>query len=64
VAGGEVAFRAPRGRLLWGSPPGQERPGEADAGLKLERLPEAKELAGRECDLRPAGGAKSRALPR
>lgn len=38
LAGGEVVFRKPGVRVVWGHPPGQEEAGEASASEKLRRL--------------------------
>jgi hypothetical protein len=59
---GEVVLRTPRFRLLWGRPPGQEKAAEASAAEKLNRLPDAAALAGKECDLRPSAGPKQRPM--
>jgi hypothetical protein len=61
VEEGEVTIRAGKYRLLWGRPPGYEKPGEASTAEKLRRLPAEAALQGRECDLRPAAGARERA---
>src|SRR5262249_36192788 len=61
VEEGEVTIRAAKYRLLWGRPPGYEKAGEASAAEKVLRLPAEAALQGKECDLRPAAGAKERA---
>jgi hypothetical protein len=38
VVGGEVVFRKPGVRVVWGHAPGHEEPGEAPAKVKLRRL--------------------------
>jgi hypothetical protein len=45
-------------RILWGSAPGQELPGEAHASVKVRRLAEAGPLDAMRWDLRPEGGMK------
>jgi hypothetical protein len=45
-------------RILWGSAPGQETPGEAPASVKVRRLEEAGALDSMVWDLRPEGGMK------
>lgn len=64
IDAGEVTLVWPRGRVLWGRPPGLERSNEAAAGVKADRLPEAAKLAGLEYDVRPAAAAKQRPLDR
>lgn len=60
VSEGEVTLDAAKCRLVWGRPPGQEKPGEATAATKLRRLPELGSLAGWEWDVRPADGLTKR----
>jgi hypothetical protein len=38
IVQGEVVFRKPGVRVVWGHAPGQEAPGEAPAQVKLRRL--------------------------
>jgi hypothetical protein len=45
-------------RVLWGSAPGRESPGEAAAAVKVRRLAEAGALDGMRWDLRPEGGMR------
>ena len=45
-------------RVVWGSAPGRESPGEALASVKARRLAEAGALDGMQWDLRPEGGMK------
>ena len=45
-------------RVLWGSAPGRESPGEALAAVKARRLAEAGALDSMQWDLRPEGGMK------
>jgi hypothetical protein len=58
VRDGEVELRSEQTRLLWGRPPGEEKPGEAPAGLKRDRLLEQLRKKGTldqdAIDLRPA----------
>lgn len=49
--GGEVVLWSAGKRLLWGRPPGKERPGEPDAAAKAARLARALR-AGEDADLR------------
>jgi hypothetical protein len=57
VAGDSLTLSKPRLRILWGSPPGREQPGEAAADAKVRRLldHQAKHggLEGWEYDVRP-----------
>jgi hypothetical protein len=57
VAGDSLTLSKPRFRILWGSPPGREQPGEAAAEAKVRRLldfqAEHGGLYGCEHDLRP-----------
>jgi hypothetical protein len=46
---GSVTLRTMRARIVWGSPPGEEAPGEANAEAKVNRLLAA---SGAEIDLR------------
>jgi hypothetical protein len=67
-ADGETLTLARPGlRIVWGRAPGREAAGEAPAAAKVQRLLDAwnrrKTLAGREHDLRPAGGARDSPLP-
>lgn len=41
LQGGEVWLRRGQQRIIWGRPPGQEKPGEPDAAAKVERLKKA-----------------------
>lgn len=38
IVGGEIVFRRPGVRIVWGHAPGQEEKGEASAKVKLQRL--------------------------
>ncbi len=48
AAHGRVTLRTARGRIVWGSPPGREQPGEPDAETKRARL---QSTGGGEIDL-------------
>lgn len=62
VAEGEILFRTPKFRLLWGRPPGLEKPDEAPAARKLERLRSLTTLEGQQWDLRPLQSLPPRPL--
>jgi hypothetical protein len=51
---GDIVLRTPATKVLWGRPPGRERPEEARAQRKLQRLLERPHLDGQEHDLRSA----------
>jgi hypothetical protein len=51
---GDVVLRTPGTKVIWGRAPGQERPEEARAERKLQRLLERPVLDGQEHDLRCA----------
>jgi hypothetical protein len=51
---GDIVLRTPGTKVLWGRPPGRERPEEARAERKLQRLLERPNLDGQEHDLRSA----------
>jgi hypothetical protein len=51
---GDLVIRTASTKILWGRPPGRERPEEARAERKLQRLLERPELDGQEHDLRSA----------
>ena len=56
VVSGAIVLDLGETRILWGSPPGQERPGEALASVKVQRLAAAGPLDAAQWDLRPEGG--------
>jgi hypothetical protein len=62
VREGEVTLRTARAVVRWGSPPGKEKSGEADARTKVQRLRDRPRLDGQEHDLRPAAGVVRRSL--
>jgi hypothetical protein len=57
---GDVVLRTAGTKVVWGRPPGRERPEEARAERKLQRLLERPELDGQEHDLRCADCVRRR----
>ncbi len=53
---GAIVLELGKTRILWGSAPGQESPGEARAAVKVQRLAAAGMLDATQWDVRPEGG--------
>ncbi len=61
VVAGNVVLSGPHGRIVWGAAPGREG-GEAGVEEKVRRLLAGPGVEGQEVDVRPAEGARRRAL--
>jgi hypothetical protein len=57
---GDLVLRTPQVRIVWGRGPGQERPDEARAEQKVQRLLQRPALEGQEHDLRQAACVQRR----
>jgi hypothetical protein len=64
VEAGDLVLTTATARILWGQPPGSERPDEVTAEQKVQRLLARPALEGHQHDLRPASGVVRRAWRR